>query len=104
MIFDPEGRYVILDALFDGFHLILVNVYAPNNDDPNFFLDLFAVLDNMQNLNSSRLIVAGDCNFCLGPLDYKGSQSHHSNVNSKNIFDALMDEFNLVDIWEDGTS
>ena len=70
-----------------------------NNDDPNFFLDLFAVLDNMQNLNSSRLIVAGDCNFCLGPLDYKVSQSHHSNVNSKNIFDALMDKFNLVDIW-----
>ena len=37
VIFDPEGRYIILDASFDGFHLILVNVYAPNNDDPIFF-------------------------------------------------------------------
>ena len=93
---DPEGRYVILDALFNGLHLILVNVYAPNNDDPDFFLDLFAVLDNM---DLSRLIVAGDCNFALGPLDYSGSLPHHSNVNSRNIFEAIMDEFNLVDIW-----
>ena len=37
--------------------------------------------------------------FVLVHLIIKGLKSHHSNVNSKNVFDALMDEFNLVDIW-----
>ena len=64
-------------------NLILVNVYAPNKDDPDFFLDLFSILDNM---DSSRLLVAGDFNIALGPLDYHGSLARHSNVNSRDIF------------------
>ena len=67
---DIEGRYIILDVLINGLQLILVNVYAPNKDDPDFFLDLFSILDNM---DSSRLLVAGDFNIALGPLDYHGS-------------------------------
>ena len=93
---DPEGRYIILDIVVNGLHLILVNVYAPNKDDPDFFLDLFSALDNM---DSSCLLVAGDFNIALGPLDYQGSLTCHSNINSRNVVEALMDEFNLIDIW-----
>ena len=88
----------ILDVVLNGFHVILVNVYAPNNDDPDFFLDLFATLE-LEDFDFSRLIIAGDFNIALGPLDYHGTQSCHSNVNSRNYFEAIMDEFNLVDIW-----
>jgi exonuclease III len=96
IIKDPDGRYIILDVLINGFHLILVNVYGPNKDDPDFFIDLFSKLDNM---DSSRLVIAGDLNIALGPLDYQGSLSSHSNTNSRNVFNALMDEFNLIDVW-----
>ena len=98
IIIDPDGRYIILDVGLNGFHVILVNVYAPNNDDPDFFLDLFATLE-LDDFDFSRLNIAGDFNFALGPLDYHGAQSCHSNVNSRNYFEAIMDEFNLVDIW-----
>ena len=37
--------------------------------------------------------------YILLSLDYHGTQSCHSNVNSRNYFEAIMDEFNLVDIW-----
>ena len=31
-------------------------------------------------LNHSHLLVAGDMNVALGPLDYKGSRPTHSNI------------------------
>ena len=34
---DPNGRFIILNALLNDLPLTLVNVYAPNNDDPDFF-------------------------------------------------------------------
>jgi len=93
---DPAGRYIILNIVIDGFNLVLVNIYAPNNDDPDFFFDIFAKLDNIQ---SSHLFIAGDMNAALGPLDYKGSCSTHSNTRSRNALNSLIDEFNLMDVW-----
>ena len=35
--FDPEGRFIICDLTVNGKQLTLTNIYAPNNDDSNFF-------------------------------------------------------------------
>ena len=92
---DPNGRFLIISVTIDNLPIILVNVYGPNNDDPNFFLNLFAEIDKF---DDSNLIVGGDFNAVLGPLDYRGSQSHHSNKKSKDMINILIDEFNLIDI------
>ena len=34
---DPNGRFLIISVTINGLPLLLVNVYAPNNDDPDFF-------------------------------------------------------------------
>ena len=65
-------------------------------DDPDFYFEVFAKLDN---LDSSRLIVAGDLNVALAPLDYQGSCPAHSNKNASEALVSLMDEFNLIDVW-----
>jgi len=93
---DPDGRVIIISASLNGFPFILANVYAPNSDCPEFFLDTFAQLDKFDN---DSLIFAGDLNLALSSLDYQGSRDHHSNVNSSKIVTSLMDEFNLVDVW-----
>ena len=93
---DPNGRFLIISVTIDNLPNILVNVYGPNNDDPNFFLNSFAEIDKF---DDSNLIVGGDFNAVLGPLDYRGSQSHHSNKKSKDMINILIDEFNLIDIW-----
>ena len=93
---DPAGRYIILNIVIDGFNLVLVNIYAPNKDDPDFFFDVFARLDN---INQSHLLVAGDMNVALDHLDYKGTRPTHSNINSRNALNSLIDEFNLMDVW-----
>ena len=53
----------------------------------------------MDNLDASRLIISGDLNVALGPLDYHGSRLTHSNVNSCKALLSLMEEFNLIDVW-----
>ena len=93
---DPNGRFLIISVVINGLPVVLVNIYAPNNDDPDFFLDVFAKIDQF---NYSSLIVGGDFNAVLGPLDYQGGRPHHSNVKSSDMISILMDEFNLCDIW-----
>ena len=34
---DPKGWFIICDLITNGKHITLANVYAPNEDDPNFF-------------------------------------------------------------------
>lgn len=37
VIKDTNGRYLVLEIVIEETELILVNVYAPNNDSPEFF-------------------------------------------------------------------
>ena len=34
---DPGGRFIICDLITNGKILTLANIYAPNEDDPDFF-------------------------------------------------------------------
>ena len=55
VIFDPKN----------GSPVVLANIYAPNDDNPQFYLDVFAHLDRF---DQSCLIVGGDLNLVLGDL------------------------------------
>ena len=93
---DPNGRFLILNSTLNELPLTLVNVYAPNNDDSEFLLHLFAEINKFDVFS---LLVAGDFNAVLGPLDYQGSRNKHSNIKASEMLSALMDEFALCDIW-----
>ena len=41
---DPEGWFIICDLTVHGKQLMLTNIYAPNNDDSNFFTTVFSHL------------------------------------------------------------
>ena len=45
---DPEGHFIICDMTTNGKQLTLVNLYAPNDDDPNFFTSVFEHLADFQ--------------------------------------------------------
>ena len=93
---DGNGRVIILDVLIRKFKLRIINVYAPNQDDPDFFLDLFS---NFDDCDQANVILGGDLNLAMGPLDYQGSRVEHCNSRSRNIFSFLTDEYNLNDTW-----
>ena len=56
----------------------------------SFLLTVFGQLEEIGNYN---IIIAGDLNIAVGPLDYKGTRDHHSNVHAKDTFNFYIDEF-----------
>ena len=42
---DKNGRYLILKCKVGTANMLLVNIYAPNQDEPDFFADLFKQID-----------------------------------------------------------
>lgn len=73
----------------------LVNIYAPNEDNPAFFEDLFLLIASLP----GTVIIAGDFNCTLDPeLDRSsGLDSSHSQGRKK-IRQAMKD-LNLCDPW-----
>jgi len=71
VISDYNGRYIILDAMVDGSHVILVNIYAPN--DLNQQLALFNDLQHtLQEFAQEYIIMGGDFNCALQDKGKKG--------------------------------
>ena len=59
---DPTGRYIICDLVANGKLITLVNVYAPNEDDPNFFKTL---AEHIEDFQKDEIVIGGDFNLVL---------------------------------------
>ena len=59
---DLDGRVIYLKADLDGIEVLLVNLYAPNNDDPEFFINIANKIDEYE---SDNIIIGGDFNLVL---------------------------------------
>ena len=95
---DAEGRYVILQAMiFDKLYTI-INLYAPNNDEPTFFHTVFSVLSNIS--ADSITLIGGDFNTVLNPfLDRSGITTKVIDSNSAKTIQDYMEDFGLSDCW-----
>uniref|UniRef100_A0A3Q2WTH5 Endonuclease/exonuclease/phosphatase domain-containing protein n=1 Tax=Haplochromis burtoni TaxID=8153 RepID=A0A3Q2WTH5_HAPBU len=56
---DQEGRWVVLDACLQGQKVILVNIYAPNSPQPQFFHE---VCKTVWNIGNTNIVSGGDFN------------------------------------------
>ena len=93
---DPNGRYIILDVEVNDKRLTLVNIYGPNNDDAEFYLNLMEKVEDIPNDNR---IIAGDFNVVLDlDIDKKGG-APTTNINAQKVLKLWMEETDLVDIW-----
>ena len=92
---DQNGRCLIIKlVLEDSIELAIANIYAPNEDSPEFFENLFQVLDR---LNITSQVVGGDFNLALDTeLDSTGNISHGK---SRKFLNEAMATKNYVDIW-----
>lgn len=80
-------------------HLLLVNIYGPNSDTPNFYSELRNKIDSY--LNTQHIIIGGDFNLVmnkdLDSMNYK----HLNNPKARIEVLKLMETFNLVDIFRE---
>ena len=78
--------------------VLLVNIYGPNRDDPNFYIKLNK---NIAKLKIPNLILAGDWNLVLDPtIDYC-NYKRTNNVKAQEKVEEIIADHCLVDIWSE---
>ena len=55
-ITDTEGRYIILDLVLNQVRTVLVNIYAPNEDDVTFFQE---VMEKLAQIDCTHIVWGG---------------------------------------------
>lgn len=93
--FDDEGRVLILEIKIEEITYLIVNIYAPNNDQPEFFVEVAKRIESFENRN---IIWGGDFNLVLDVLKDR-YKSTTNNYKAKAILEQYINESDLVDIW-----
>ena len=94
-LYDKHGRYVICDMKVENCEYTLVNVYAPNVDEPNFFVSLF---NDISLRPVENLIIGGDFNLVLD-VRLDRYNSVYNNHKSLEVIKEYIEELDLCDVW-----
>ena len=92
---DDQGRYIVLYVTLNKSKWLLINVYAPNEDEPDFFVKLFQIVNRY---SPDQTLISGDLNLGLEPIINRSGKG----CNNDKLADWLKNYFELkqlVDIW-----
>ena len=94
-----DGRYQIMNFKYKNEKFTLVNLYAQNKDNPNFFLEIF----NKISESDGHKVLLGDFNLVLDcEMDRKSSSKKVANHDkSALLIKQYMEDTYLTDIWRD---
>ena len=93
---DMEGRYLILKCELNNYSVCVANIYAPNNDDPKFFDEVF---NEIKAMDCVQVMVCGDFNVAMNSdLDHN-CRSNTTKPRSIEIIKSYMEEDDMIDIW-----
>ena len=95
---DPLCRFIILDLKTDDRVLTLLNIYGPNQDDPDFFK---RVANLMLDFKCEDIIAGGDFNLVLDiEKDKKGGNAKTHTRSSEQLI-TIMQNLDLNDGWRE---
>ena len=78
---DIDGRYLICKVVIDEYSYCIANIYAPNEDSPQFFRNIF---NKIREMDCVFQIIGGDFNVALNPELDRGSEIMY-NRNAREI-------------------
>ena len=93
---DTPGRYIICDIETDEKLFTLANIYAPNEDDPTFYKQVFGRLHDFA---SEEISLGGDFNLVIDVKEDKKGGLPRTHQNALKIINQNCEELNLTDIW-----
>ena len=93
---DKNGNYIILDMVAQDKEFTLVNLYGPNNDNPQFYENLIKKNSEFEN---EKVIICGDWNFVINPEIDSFNYLHINNPKARQIVLNLLEEENFKDVW-----
>ena len=90
------GRAMSVEVKSNEVSLTVVNIYAPNEDDADFFIKVF---NELQRIESNQTIILGDLNKYLDTkLDKKGGTTP-TVTKAAQAVNAFLEENVWVDVW-----
>ena len=95
---DSDGRCLGIKCKIDNIEIALCNVYAPNHDDPEFFVQVIEIINTIQ---SEHVIMGGgDFNLVMNPeLDRQGIKPPTTHTRALAMLNIYMKEMDMCDIW-----
>ena len=96
---DPDGRFIILDIKTADLCFTLVNLYAPNKDDPHYFQN---VNNRILEFDCDNIILGGDFNLIKNAKsDKEGGILGPSHPKALTKVEKIQINLDLGDIWRD---
>lgn len=93
---DSSGRYILVNGSIDGMEVSLLNVYAPNNSEPNFMRNIFS---NVLRQSTGVLLLGGDFNCVMSPhMDRQPSSNGQLSPMNRTLKHFIA-ELELIDVW-----
>ena len=93
-IVDEHGRFLIVQIESEGVKFCIVVIYAPNDDQPDFFSTVFRKSETME----GHRIVLGDFNLVLNPELDRSTKKCNNNAATDYVLEYI-ESNNLADIW-----
>ena len=94
MVYDFNGRFIICKVEVGQYSYCLVNLYAPNEDDPQFFTE---IIEGVKLMEANFVMVGGDFNVVLDPKIDRNKEVYH-NPSARQMIGHLISKEQLVDI------
>ena len=97
---DKNGRMIKVVIEYNNQKILLVNLYAQNEEDSDFFKGIF---DGIVNDKFDQLIIGGDFNKILDPiLDKKSKIERQFKSKTTDLLNCILEEKDWVDVWRMG--
>ena len=93
---DPEGRFIIVDIKTENKTLTLLNIYAPNDDNPAFFEN---VLTHLLSFDCEDIVFGGDFNLVIDIQKDKKGGNPVTHTKALKVVQHIIDRLDLTDIW-----
>ena len=95
VIRDIGGRYLIVQGTLINEKINMINIYAPNDDNPEFFENLFLLISSLP----GKALIAGDFNCTLDPKLDRSTGVDSSHTQSRKKLLQYIKDLNLCDPW-----
>ena len=98
---DIAGNYlfILLMSYMMSKHFLIVNIYGPNSDNPNFYSELEK---HVKEIDFDYLIMGGDWNIALNFILDCCQYKHLNNPKAQEqVLDELIPNLDLLDVWRE---
>ena len=92
---DKDGNYLQLILRCSSIKINLINIYAPNHDEPQFF----SKIRDLSEKESDYVIICGDFNLVLNPTQDSDNYTSINNPRARSYVLEIISEIDLVDTF-----